>query len=189
MRWARPVSTLEWLLRCATHAAVLTLLLRAGAAKLAVPGPAAAALSELRPGRGSVPAGAVRAFAAAELLVALATVVPALRAAAAAAVALLGAGFALAGALGSARRSHVPCGCFGAGGTRPLGASGVWLGLLFVAAGTAQTLLPADTAPPHLTTAAALLTVTASAGWLLSDHHAHARRALVAALNRTEATA
>jgi len=183
------VSTVEWLLRCATHAAVLTLLLRAGAAKLAAPGPAAAALAELRPGRGPVPSGAVRVVAAAELLVALATVVPALRAAAATAVALLGAGFATAGALGSARRSSVPCGCFGTGGSRPLGAAGLWLGLLFVAAGTLQTLLPADATPPRLTTAAALLTVAASGGWLLSDHHAHARRALVAALNRTEATA
>lgn len=183
------MSTVEWLLRCAAHAAVLTLLLRAGAAKLAVPGPAAAALSELRPGHGPVPSGAVRAIAAAELVVASATVVPTLRAAAAAAIAFLGAGFAVVGALGSARRSHVPCGCFGAGGSRPLGAAGIWLGLLFVAAGTAQTLLPADAAAPHLTTAAVLLTVTVSSGWLLSGHHAHVRRALVAALNRTEATA
>lgn len=185
----RPVSAGEWLVRCLTHAAVLTLLVRAGAAKLAVPGAAAAALAELRPGRGPVPAAAVRGFAAAELLVAFGTVVPALRAAAAVAVALLGAAFAAAGALGAARRSRVPCGCFGTGGTRPLGATSLALGLLFAAAGTVQTALPAAAVPPALTTAAVLLTVTASAGWLLAGHHAHARRALVAALNRTEATA
>ncbi len=189
MRWARPVSTAEWLSRCAVHAAVLTLLLRAGAAKLAAPGPAAAALAELRPGRGAVPAGAVRVFAAAELLVALATVVPALRAAAAAAVAALGVCFAAAGALGAARGGSVPCGCFGTGGSRPLGVTSGWFGLLFAAAGAAQLLFPGQATSPTPTTAAALLTVTASAGWLLAGHHAHARRALVAALDRTEATA
>jgi methylamine utilization protein MauE len=183
------VSALEWLVRCGAQAVVLTLLVRAGGAKLGVPGPAAVALGELRPGRGPVPAGAVRTFAAAELLVALAAAVPALRAAAAAAVTVLGGCFAVAGLLGAARGAGVPCGCFGTRGTRPLGAASVALGLLFAAAGTAGLLLPAPATASGLTTAAVLLTVTASAVWLLTDHHAHARRALAAALNRTEATA
>lgn len=185
----RTVSTAAWLLRCVVHAAVLTLLLRAGAAKLVTPGPAAAALGELRYGRRPVPLRAVRLFAAAELLVAFAGVVPALRVMAAAAVAALGCCFAAAGVLGAVRGGSVPCGCFGTGGGRPLGAASGWFGLLFAAAGTSALLLPGTGAQDDPTTAAVLLTVTASAGWLLTDHHVDARRALVALLDRTEATA
>jgi hypothetical protein len=63
------------------------------------------------------------------------------------------------------------------------------LGLVFAAYGTGRLLLPAVGALPARTPAAVLFTALLCAAWLLTEHRAHARRALAAALDRTEATA
>jgi hypothetical protein len=108
------------------------LLLPAGIAKLVSPSALAAALGELV-GPAGGRRGAVRAVAAVELcaatLLALAPAAPATRVS----VALLGAGFALAGLAGRLRSSTRPCGCFGALTTRALGLWNAALGAVFVA--------------------------------------------------------
>lgn len=100
-------------------------LLVAGAAKLAVPHPLRRALRELtsRP----VPVAAIRGFAAVEIVVAFALLLPVF----AVGLGVLGAVFVAAGLAGHLRRSSVPCGCLG-GGNHALGLRNALVGVAFL---------------------------------------------------------
>lgn len=111
-----------------------SVLLNAGLAKLASPAALAGALDELLPVAIAVPARAVRALAAVEVLVALSLLATPTRPLASVAAGGLGCLFAAAGLAGWRRGSQQPCGCMGGGGSgRPLGAANVALGLALAA--------------------------------------------------------
>jgi hypothetical protein len=105
-------------------------LMVAGATKLVVPQPVRRALREVAPGH-EIPVAAVKAFAVAEILVALALLLPSTRVVAGFGLAALGLTFAVAGAAGRVRRSTVACGCLG-GGDRALGLRNVLAGVAFL---------------------------------------------------------
>ncbi|GAQ55218.1 hypothetical protein [Streptomyces acidiscabies] len=84
---------------------------------------------------------------------------------------VFGALFAGARILGLVRGSTEPCGCFGAGSSRPLGVSNVLMGAAVLATGAWALRTPgADTAQE----AVALLAVACTAGSLLYSHRRHA---------------
>jgi hypothetical protein len=148
-------------------------LMVAGATKLVVPQPVRRALRELVPGDGGsplrgdrpvtgrallngalaralgreIPVAAVKAFAVAEILVALGLLLPSTRVAAGYGLAALGLTFTIAGAAGRLRRSTVACGCLG-GGDRALGLRNVLAGVAFLGvAGLNVTTVPSDPDP------------------------------------------
>lgn len=121
-------------------------LMVAGATKLVVPQPVRRALRELAPGR-EIPVAAVKAFATAEILVALGLLLPSTRVAAGYGLAALGLTFTIAGAAGRVRRSTVACGCLG-GGDRALGLRNVLAGVAFLGvAGLNVTTVSSDPDP------------------------------------------
>jgi hypothetical protein len=118
----------------AAAAAAASLLLNAGLAKLASPGPLRRAVAELLPVVGGRLGGAVvRGFGAAETLVGTGLLIAPVRLPAAVAATGLGACFIALGALGLARGSSVPCGCFAAAGQHPLGWTNIGLGAALAA--------------------------------------------------------
>ncbi|WP_165970638.1 MauE/DoxX family redox-associated membrane protein [Actinomadura sp. 6K520] len=116
------------------NSAAAAVLFVAGIAKAVSPGQLGRSLNDLvrLPGRG-ITARHVRVFAAVELLTALALTAAATQPAAAWAVGLLGAAFALAGALGMLRGGGTACGCFGGSADRPLGPVNIAVGVLLMA--------------------------------------------------------
>jgi Methylamine utilisation protein MauE len=100
---------------------------------MSVPGPLLRASAELLaaiPRTGEV---LVRGFGAAELGAAVALLFLPTRLPAAIAIAAFGGCFALAGAIGVARGSSLPCGCFGGASRQPLGRVNVALGIALAA--------------------------------------------------------
>jgi len=104
-------------------------LLCAGMAKLAVPAHLTRAIHDLAPGLTSSGTSLARVVAVAELGTAAALSVPGTRRVGAAAGVFLGLAFALVGLLALRRHVSTPCGCFGRGGGKPLGAHNVFLGI------------------------------------------------------------
>lgn len=123
----------DWVLP-AINAIAASLLLNSGIAKTVAPGPARRAVEEIVPRLDGALIGAVlRVAAIVEVAVAAALPIPSARVPAAAAMALLGAGFVVLGVLGAVRHGSAPCGCFGSSGTRPLGWTNALLGLAVAA--------------------------------------------------------
>lgn len=168
-------------------AIVVTLLLRAGSAKLVSPQQAASAIGELRAAGQPASLGFVRLVAAFELTTALALAFPWLRTPAHLLVFLFGVVFAGAGAVGVLRGSNRPCGCFGTQTTKPLGAGNVLLGLAFSLSAAAQLSLPAAATAASVYTA--LVAVVFSTGWLFVTHRRRARTVLGHIVNRSEVAA
>ncbi|MFE9100640.1 MauE/DoxX family redox-associated membrane protein [Actinomadura geliboluensis] len=106
----------------------------AGVSKMVSPAQLGRALNALvRSSGDGFASGHVRAFAAVEILAALALTGTATRPAGAWAVGVLGASFAAAGVLGAVRGGGAVCGCLGATGGRPLGWFNVLAGALLMA--------------------------------------------------------
>ncbi|MGP4026831.1 MauE/DoxX family redox-associated membrane protein [Actinomadura sp. 3N407] len=126
--------TVHDLLPVAVNSAAASILFVAGVAKTVSPVQLGRSLNELLrlPGRG-VTARHVRVFAAVELLTALSLTAAATRPAAAWATGVLGAAFALAGAMGLLRGGRTACGCFGGSADRPLGPFNIVVGVLLMA--------------------------------------------------------
>lgn len=171
----------------AADSIVVTLLLRAGSAKLVSPRPVAEAIGELRANGRPTPTGLVRLLAVFELATALALGTPWLTTPAHLLVGLLGIVFAGAGAMGVARGSNRPCGCFGTQTAKPLGSGNVLLGLAFLLSAAAQLYVPADatTAAPYTALAAVVLSIL----WLFVTHRRRARTVLGHIVNRSEVVA
>ncbi len=122
------MTSVGWLIAAVTAGAAV-LLINAGVAKLTTPGPLRRAMAELLPiRRVQVSGEMVRAFGAAETAVALGLLIVPARFVAAIAAAALGLCFMVAGGIGVARRTTVPCGCFGAATRHPLGWVSIALG-------------------------------------------------------------
>jgi hypothetical protein len=181
-----PVLTPLALVLIGADAIVVTLLLRAGSAKLVSPQQAAAAIGELRAAGQPAPIGFVRLLAAFELTIALALAFPGLRTPAHLLVFLFGVVFAGAGVVGVLRGSNRPCGCFGTQTKKPLGAGNVLLGLAFSLSAAAQLSLPAHAAASVYT---ALVAVVLSTSWLFVTHRRRARTVLGHIVNRSEVAA
>jgi hypothetical protein len=169
------------------NAAVATLLLMAGAAKVINPSVTAAALGELRRGDQPVSEQLVRVFGATEMLVAVVLSISGLRVPAASLTGLLGVSFAAAGLLGMVRGTEQPCGCFGAESNRPLGPGNLMLGLAFAGVAVADLLSqqPGDEGRATLMTAA-LVSILTSA-WLIGRNARQAARILKSLAKRSEA--
>ncbi|WP_445528406.1 MauE/DoxX family redox-associated membrane protein [Streptomyces cyslabdanicus] len=182
------MSAVAWFL-AAAHAAVIAVLVRAGAAKLAAPAVAAAAVGELKRSHGPVPTAWIRALGVVEMTAAIATVLPVLRLAALMMVLVLGLGFAAAGAGGMARGTGKPCGCFGAESGRPLGPANIAIGAVFTGFTVLALALRGTANDASFGSATALLAVTLSAGWLLVGARQHLRTVLRHATNGGERTA
>jgi hypothetical protein len=143
---------------------VAAVLLQAGLFKMATPAPLRRALAELLRGR---LAGdpAVRAVAAAEIVTAVALLVPQSRVPASLAAGVLGATFAAAGVAGRLRRGSVPCGCLASSSRQPLGWASILLGLAIAAIAVVNILavsrsVPADYAESAPVTAALFTLLT-----------------------------
>lgn len=116
------------------NSAAASILFVAGIAKTVSPDQLGRSLNELlRPRGRGITARHVRAFAALELLTAVALTVAAARPAAAWAAGALGAVFAAAGAAGLLRGGAAACGCFGGAADRPLGPFNIAVGALLMA--------------------------------------------------------
>jgi Methylamine utilisation protein MauE len=123
------------------NAMVAAVLLQAGLFKMATPAPLRRALAELLSSRARwMSDRAVRAGAAAEIMTAVALLVPQSRVPAGVAAGVLGATFVSAGVAGRLRRGSVPCGCLASGGRQPLGRASILLGLAIVAVAAANIL-------------------------------------------------
>jgi len=124
----------DWVLAAAAAAAA-AVLVNAGVAKLVSPGQLRGAAAEVSPlGGRLLTAALVRGLGMAEIVAGMGLLISQVRLPAAIAVSALGACFSALGALGLARGSSLPCGCFGAVGARPLGWTNVWLGAALVLA-------------------------------------------------------
>lgn len=152
-------------------AGLAAILMCAGAAKGAVPSPAADALTDLlRPAR-PVPVSFVRGFAVTELVAAALLMWAGTRTAGLVVIALFGLVFAGLGVVGVVRGGREPCGCFGRAAGRPIGWSNVALGGLMLAVavvllGVRDSVDPAA-APTLLATTAVFILVAAL--WLYRD--------------------
>lgn len=148
------------------NSALSALLLRASAEKLVKPAVTAAALGELFPRVRSDLTGLVRLAAVLEAVSAIAVAVPGLRLPAQLPIGLLGAAFLLLGAAGKLRGSSQPCGCLGAGSSRPLGTTNALMGLALLAV----VLLNVEVTRPEnandLAVSTALVAVIMSVAWL-----------------------
>lgn len=163
-----------------------TLLMRSSAGKLVTPGLTASALAELFPRFMRSGSGVVRVVAWVEGLAALSTVIPILRLPGQVLVAVLGASFMVLGVAGRLRGSRRPCGCFGAGSTRPLGTVNIAAGvlLLLVAAINFWALTPAE--PVNVAAYTSMCTVITSVGWLFWSSRDRIRVMVGALRTRTE---
>jgi hypothetical protein len=151
-------------------------LLTAAAAKFAVPQPLRRALHELLPARGPAPVGVVRALAAAEVLVSLALLLPAARAAAGFGLGALSVLFIVAGLAGHLRRSAVPCGCLGSG-SHALGLRNALVGVALLGV-TGLNLLAAPSSDPGPWKAAPLTATAVTLVFCLWIHRRLAWRLL-----------
>lgn len=109
------------------NAPAAALLLFAASAKLVSPAVLARSLFLLTQRKALSADAVVRAIGAAEALVAVGLMVPALRLESAAALGVFGVFFLLSGVLARIRHLQEPCGCFGAVSRQPLG----WLNVVF----------------------------------------------------------
>lgn len=145
----------DWLVAAVTAAAA-ALLINAGATKVAGPDPLRLAVAELFPARGQqVTVTLVRAFGVVETLVAVGLLITPTRLASAVAGAALGGCFLAFGALGLARRSTLPCGCFGAASRRPPGWINIALGAAMLIPWTAVAVAGPVPAADHTAYSAA----------------------------------
>jgi len=148
--------------------AASAVLVCAGVAKHAVPGPARRAVCSLVPRLEQAGAPLVRAVATIELLTAVGLLVPAVRPVAAVSMAAFGAGFAAVGVAGMLASERTPCGCFGSATGRPFGITNI-------AAGAALSVVAVlvvvnrPTLPAMAPTVTAALTVALCA-WLQRVH-------------------
>jgi hypothetical protein len=182
------MSAAGWLLATA-YATVMTVLIRAGAAKLASPNMAAIAMSEVWRGRAAPSLGSVRLVSVIELMTTLLVATPAGRRPALVMILALGVGFASAGWLGLERGVRKPCGCFGVASDRPLGIGNVVIGCVLVGfAGLALVVKVPDDGT-IFSVATALLAVAGSAGWLLVTVRRQIRNVLRAVAHGDEVTA
>ncbi|MFC9622989.1 MauE/DoxX family redox-associated membrane protein [Streptomyces sp. NPDC056930] len=149
-----------------TDAVIATVLLRSAAAKAVAPGVASEAVNEAIGGRSVFSPVFIRAASAVETFTAVALLVPALRWAASAMVAVLGLCFAALGTAGSIRGSKQPCGCFGTDSDRPLGRVNTATGAFFVAAGIAHAL-GSSHLDTYVLTSTVLLVTILSSGWVI----------------------
>jgi hypothetical protein len=127
-----------WILAL-VNASAASVLLTAGLAKHVTPQPVQRALNEVA-GTAVWP-GLLRSFATAEIAVAVALSVPALRAPAVVGVVGLGLCFAVVGVRGQLSRSVAPCGCFGSSSRRPLGWANVVVGAALIGVWPVNTAL------------------------------------------------
>lgn len=156
------------------YAAVMTILIRAGAAKLASPAILTAAIDELWPGRRLAPPLAwSRALAVSETLTAVLLAAPTGRRAALVLLMAFGLGFAGAGVLGLARGARKPCGCFGVGNHHPLGTVNVTIGCLFLSFAIFAMQVPAPEDGTGFAATTVLLAIIGSIVWLLSSTRRH----------------
>lgn len=158
--------------------------MRAGATKLVKPAATTAALREIAPMQRIPLDTLVRIVAVLEILAAFTYAIPAAQRPGQILVGLLGISFAVMGVAGALRGSSVPCGCFGAESTRPLGTVNILMGVALIAiAGWNLAVQPTADAG---VVASALVAVALSSGWLLVTH----RRQIVLiagnVLNRSE---
>jgi Methylamine utilisation protein MauE len=146
-------------------------LLCAGAAKTAVPAHLGRALGGLLPAVGARAVPLVRVVAAAEIATAVALSVPAAREVGATAAAVLGAAFAIVGAIAAGRRTGSPCGCFGRAQGKPLGVRNVVFGLAVVAGAALLLTDPSGGWSGHegLPALGAATVTLLLAGWLYRD--------------------
>jgi hypothetical protein len=156
------------------NAAVAATLLRAASAKLVNARTTAAALVELRLARLPDSVLLIKATAVAEAAAALAIGVGAVALPDRVLIGVLGAVFAALGVLGRRRASVLPCGCFGAGGHRPLGWSNVLSGLAMVGLAVADVAWRREFTA-DVNAATSLLAVVFSAVWLLVLHRGDAK--------------
>lgn len=155
-----------WILATA-YAIVMTVLIRAGAAKLAFPTVTTTAISELWPRRPVPSPGWTRVLGVVEIVTAVLAATPAGRRPALGLILALGVGFAGVGVLGLIRGAREPCGCFGAGSDRPLGMANVAIGCLLLGFAMLALVIRVPNDDGGFAAATALLTVAGSAGWLL----------------------
>lgn len=140
--------------------------LNAGVAKLVSPDRLRTALAELGASIGAAArVTALRAFAVAELVVAVCLLPTALRTGAAVAGSALGLCFCAVGALGLLSGSKEPCGCFGASGQRPFGWANIGVGIGLAAVAPLNLISNASSAPGAGNSAG--LEITAVAALLL----------------------
>lgn len=109
-------------------ASAAAVLINAGVTKMVAPAPLLRASAEVLAAPRWLGEPLVRGFGGAELVVAVALLVPPARLSAAIATTMLGVCFATAGLVGVLRGSSVPCGCFGGSSRQPVGWVNVALG-------------------------------------------------------------
>ncbi|GAA0915214.1 MauE/DoxX family redox-associated membrane protein [Virgisporangium aurantiacum] len=150
------------------NCAVAAVLLHAGLSKLAVPVPLHRALVEVRAPAPLATVPAVRGYAVVECLAGVALLFGPTRAAGGAVVVLVGLAVAALGALGAARGSISPCGCFGIRDGRPLGVANVVAGFGLATAGSVNLAAAARTGAPAVlgaTLAMLVLCLYVSRAW------------------------
>jgi len=114
----------------ASNILLACVLLWAGAAKLGSPSGASEALTSFVHIRQSLSVPAAMGLGAVEVLTAILLVTPAPMRVGPAMSLLLGAAFSLAAVVALVSRREIACGCFGSGGTRPIGWRNLFAGLL-----------------------------------------------------------
>jgi hypothetical protein len=179
------MNTADSLLICG-NAVLATLLIRSGAGKLVTPGPALSALAELFPGLARSGSGMVRVIALVEGLAALSTVIAILRLPGQIVVAALGASFVALGVAGLLSGSQRPCGCFGAGSTRPLGTGNIAAGVLLLAVAALNFWAPSPSEPVNVAAYTSMYTAIASVGWQFWSSRDRIRLMVSALRTRTE---
>jgi len=152
-----------------TYATVMTILIRAGATKLASPAVLITAIHELWPGRAPPRLEWPYALGIIEITTAVLLATPNGRQPVLVLLVALGLGFAAAGVLGLIRGARKPCGCFGATSRRPLGAVNFTFGCFFLGFAVLALQLPAPEASTAFTEATVSLAIIGSIVWLLSS--------------------
>lgn len=142
----------------ALNSVVAATLIQTGLSKIAAPSHLRQALAEVGAPEALTTISAVRLYAGIECVAGATLLFAATRPLGGVLVAMAGLVIIGLGALGAARGSVEPCGCFGNPAGRPLGLTNVAIGASLVAAGAASVVLRSPTGPAALLgTALALL--------------------------------